>query len=101
MHLCVVGTISFSVESKHNGDSQDDSDEDQDTDQIPFYKKSLSELSDKFGDEKAGKFIIMESFMINIHKPSSFICKSVATLHSKHIYKCVFHVSVRIVLFQD
>lgn len=101
MHLCVIGTISFSVKSKHDGDSQNDSDEDQDRDQIPSYKKSLSELSDKFDEEKAGKFIIMESFMINIHKPSSFFCKSVAILHSKCIYKCVFHISVRIVLFQD
>lgn len=67
MHLCVVGTITFSVKSKHDGDSQDDSDEDQDRDQIPFYKESLSELSDKFDEEKPGKFIIMESFMIIIH----------------------------------
>ncbi|XP_006066483.4 cilia- and flagella-associated protein 47 [Bubalus bubalis] len=71
LHVCpwkrgiFKGTISFSVESKHNGDSQDDSDEDQDTDQIPFYKKSLSELSDKFGDEKADNAI--NNFLIWYH----------------------------------
>ncbi|XP_020737338.2 cilia- and flagella-associated protein 47 [Odocoileus virginianus] len=58
LHVCpwkrgiFKGTISFSGESKHDGDSQDDSDEDQDRDQMPFYKKSLSELSDKFDEEK-------------------------------------------------
>ncbi|KAF4027207.1 hypothetical protein G4228_019312 [Cervus hanglu yarkandensis] len=58
LHVCpwkrgiFKGTISFSVKSKHDGDSQEDSDEDQDRDQIPFFKKSLSELSDKFDEEK-------------------------------------------------
>ncbi|KAI4554281.1 hypothetical protein MJG53_019580 [Ovis ammon polii x Ovis aries] len=63
LHVCpwkrgiFKGTISFSVKSKHDGDSQNDSDEDQDRDQIPSYKKSLSELSDKFDEEKAGNAI--------------------------------------------
>ncbi|XP_052518697.1 cilia- and flagella-associated protein 47 [Budorcas taxicolor] len=63
LHVCpwkrgiFKGTITFSVKSKHDGDSQNDSDEDQDRDQIPSYKKSLSELSDRFDEEKAGNAI--------------------------------------------
>ena len=82
MHLYVVGTISFSVKSRQNGDSQEDSDEDKDRHLIPSFEKSLSEPSDKFDEETPGKFIIMENFMINFHKPSSFTYKSIDTLHS-------------------
>uniref|UniRef100_A0A8C6DN97 Cilia and flagella associated protein 47 n=1 Tax=Moschus moschiferus TaxID=68415 RepID=A0A8C6DN97_MOSMO len=55
LHVCpwkrgiFKGTLTFSVKSKHN---QDESDEDQDRDQIPFCTKSLSELPDKFDEEK-------------------------------------------------
>eukprot|EP00069_Balaena_mysticetus_P018654 bmy_11514T0 len=48
------GTISFSVKSRQNGDSQEDSDEDKDRDLIPSFEKSLSEPSDKFDEEKPG-----------------------------------------------
>lgn len=82
MHLCVVGTILFSVKSRKNGDSQEDSNEDKERDLIPSFEKSLSEPSDKFDEEKPGKFIIMESFMINFYKPSSFTYKSIDTLLS-------------------
>nr|XP_023490286.1 cilia- and flagella-associated protein 47 isoform X1 [Equus caballus] len=55
LHVCpwkrgvFKGTISFSVKSREDDDSEEDSD--QDRDRIPSFQKSLSELSQDFGEE--------------------------------------------------
>uniref|UniRef100_A0AAA9SCT4 Calponin-homology (CH) domain-containing protein n=1 Tax=Bos taurus TaxID=9913 RepID=A0AAA9SCT4_BOVIN len=111
LHVCpwkrgiLKGTISFSVKSKHNGDSQDDSDEDQDTDQIPFYKKSLSELSDKFDDEKADNAInnFQIWYHLEIHSapgpPLEIIDMKCAALESFYIEVPLFNPEEKIIHF--
>ncbi|MXQ98946.1 hypothetical protein E5288_WYG015975 [Bos mutus] len=111
LHVCpwkrgiFKGTISFSVKSKHNGDSQDDSDEDQDTDQIPFYKKSLSELSDKFDDEKADNAInnFQIWYHLEIHSapgpPLEIIDMKCAALESFYIEVPLFNPEEKIIHF--
>lgn len=73
MYLCVVGKLSFSIKSSQDSDFEKESDEDQGQheikhqDGISFFKK-LSEKSIKLDTAGLGKFIILKSFMISIHK---------------------------------
>lgn len=61
-------------EDEDDEDEDQDQDQDQDQDIVPF-QKSLSELSHKINEEDLGKCIIMESFVISSHNPSSLTFK--------------------------